>query len=464
MTDAINVDLGSVDKNALQRMLTPRLTKYVPYTPTAKQTAFLLMNNVKEILYGGAAGGGKSVAQLMGALQFVDIPGYSAILFRKSFADLSKPNALIDMSKQWLMPFVENKEVKWSEKEHRYDFPSGASLSFGYLESMNDCYNYQGAEFQYIGMDEPTHIDPANYRYLFSRLRKPKTLQVPLRFRATANPGGQFGDYYYQRFFIEGADHGRVFIGASLDDNPYLDADAYRESLDELDPVERERLLNGNWNIQAAGDMFSRHWFNIVPASGIPSVARRVRFWDMASTDPTKRKTKTKSRDRRDPDWTVGLKLAYYQGMYWIEDIVRMQKGPGDVEVAVKNAAEADGYSVAIRMEKEPGSSGDITIDHYSRNILQGYDFLGVASTGSKVERARTASAASQSGKVLISDRCRNMLPFLDEADVFPYGVKDDTIDGFSGAFNYFRNATLIRAPSGVKKSGGSYWKQLRRD
>lgn len=455
------MDLTKVDSDELQKLLTPRLTKYIPFDPTPKQRAFLLMNQTKEILYGGAAGGGKSVAQLMAALQFVDIPGYSAILFRKTYADLSLPGALIDMSKQWLMPFVESKEVRWSEKDKQYNFPSGASLNFGYLESANDCFRYQGAEFQYIGMDEVTHIDPANYRYLFSRLRKPKTLQVPLRFRATANPGGQFGEYYYQRFFVEGPEKGRIFIGAGLDDNPYLDADAYRESLDELDPVERERLLNGNWEIKASGDMFNRHWFNIVPFDNVPPGARTVRYWDMASTDPAKRKTK--SRDKREPDWTVGFKLTHYQGMYWIEDIVRVQKLPLDVEKIVKATAEEDGYSVAIRMEQEPGSSGAYTIDHFARGVLNGYDFAGIVSSGSKVERARTASAASQGGKVLISNRCRNILPFLDEADVFPYGLKDDTIDGFSGAFNYFRGPSLVRVPSSVKKVGGSYWSRFNR-
>jgi phage terminase large subunit-like protein len=455
----MSVDLSGIDLGVLQGILTPRLTKYIPYDPTPKQRAFLLMNDTKEILYGGAAGGGKSVAQLMAALQYVDIPGYSAILFRKTYADLSLPGALIDMSKQWLMPFVESKEVKWSEKEKQYVFPSGATLNFGYLESGNDCYRYQGAEFQYIGMDEVTHIDPANYRYLFSRLRKPKSLQVPLRFRATANPGGQFGEYYYQRFFVEGKDAGRIFIGAGIDDNPYLDAEAYKESLAELDPIERERLLNGNWEIKANGDMFNRHWFNIVPASDIPPAAKRVRFWDMASTDPSKRKGKNK----REPDWSVGFKLAHYQGLYWIEDIIRVQKTPHDLEQIIGDTAKLDGYGVAIRMEKEPGSSGEITIDHYSRNVLRGYDFVGLASTGSKVERARTASAASQAGKVFISQRCRNMLPFLDEADLFPYGLHDDTIDGFSGAFNYFRGPALTSLPSGIKKSGGSYWTKFRR-
>ena len=397
----------------------------------------------------------------MAALQFVDIPGYSAILFRKTYADLSLPGALIDMSKQWLMPFVETKEVKWSEKDKQYVFSSGASLNFGYLESANDCYRYQGAEFQYIGMDEVTHIDPGNYRYLFSRLRKANSLHVPLRFRATANPGGAFGEYYYQRFFVEGPEKGRIFIGAGLDDNPYLDAEAYKESLMELDPIERERLLHGNWEIKSQGDMFSRHWFTIVPVTDIPSGVRTVRFWDMASTDPAKRK---KTRDKREPDWTVGFKLSHYQGMYWVEDIVRVQKTPQGVEGIVKETARTDGHSVAIRMEQEPGSSGAITIDHYARNILQGYDFTGVLSTGSKVERARAASAAAQGGRILVLSRCRNILPFFDEVDVFPYGLKDDTVDGLSGAFNYFRAPALVRAPSGIKKSGGSYWIKLRRD
>lgn len=452
-----SIDLTNVDKQQLQKLLSPRLTKYIPYTPTAKQTAFLLMNNTKEVLYGGAAGGGKSIAQLMGALQFVDIPGYSAILFRKTYADLSLPGALIDVSKQWLMPFVESGEVRWSEKEKKYTFPSGANLNFGYLESENDCYRYQGAEFQYIGMDECTHISPSNYRYLFSRLRKPKSLNVPLRFRATCNPGGQYGEFYYQRFFVDGEENGRIFIGAGLDDNPYLDAEAYKESLQELDPVEREQLLNGNWEIKANGDMFSRHWFNIVPASDIPDAARRVRYWDMASTDPKKRKSKNK----RDPDWTVGFKLAFYQGLFWIEDIVRVQKTPHEVEELIRLTAQMDGYSCAIRMEQEPGSSGAVTIDHYARNVLPVYDFDGVLASGSKVERARTASTAAQAGRVFISQRCRNLIPFLDEADTFPFGIHDDTIDGFSGAFNHFRSAAVMRAPTGVSKSGGSYWSRI---
>jgi predicted phage terminase large subunit-like protein len=451
-------DLTGVDLVALTKALTPRLTKYVPITPTPKQTAALLMNDAREILYGGAAGGGKSVYQLAAALQFVDIPGYAAILFRKTFSDLNLPGALLSMSKEWLMPFVNSGEVHWSEKKTTYTFPSGATLSFGYLESDNDCFRYQGAEFQYIGIDECTHISPSNYRYLFSRLRKRKDIPVPLRFRATANPGGQYGEYYYQRFFVEGEEKGRIFLSAGLDDNPHLDYDEYKQALDELDPVTREQLLNGNWSIKEAGDVFSRTWFPLVSVNDVPDTARRVRYWDMASTDPTKRK----SKDRRNPDYTVGFKLAMHQGIYWIEDIVRVQKKPAEIEEIIKSTAESDGYQVAVRMEQEPGSSGDITIDHYARNILQGYDFLGVRSTGSKVERARPASAAAQGGRVFMVNRCRNMTAFFDEADVFPYGSKDDTIDGFSGAFTFFRSKIVMSAPSSLSKGSGSYWNRVR--
>lgn len=463
--DALAI-MDSPEAAQLSKLLTPRLTKYIPYEPTAKQRAFLLMNNQKEVLYGGAAGGGKSVAQLMGALQYVDVPGYSAILFRKTYADLALPNALIDMSKKWLMPFVNSREVHWSEKDKKYTFPSGASVSFGYLEHADDCYRYQGAEFQYIGMDEVTHIAPSNYRYMFSRLRRPIGLDVPLRFRATANPGGEYGEYYYQRFFVEGEANGRIFIPAGLDDNPYLDRETYKEALAELGPVEREQLLNGNWEIKGEGDMLSRHWFQIVPSTEIPEMAQRVRFWDLAATDPKKRKIKKKTSrsGMSEPDYTVGFKLAKYQGMYWVEDIFREQLSPHDTEMAIKRTAQQDGLGCAIRMEQEPGSSGIITIDKYQREVLSGYNFMGVVSSGSKVERARNASAAAEAGTILVSDKCRHILDFFDEADLFPYGAHDDIIDGFSGAFSYFRPATsVVRLPTPIKKASGSYWSKFRR-
>lgn len=395
----------------------------------------------------------------MASLQFVDIPGYSAILFRRTYADLSLPGALIDLSKQWLQPFVQSGEVRWSEKEKVYKFPSGATLSFGYLESENDKYRYQGSAFQFIGFDEVTQISPDNYRYLFSRLRKDKSLNVPLRVRATTNPGGLYSDFYYNRFFVEGEENGRIFIAAGIDDNKYLDAEQYREALKELDPVTRAQLEDGNWNVREAGDVFDRHWFQIVPADSLPLTAPCVRFWDLASIDPKKRKKKSRGKDN--PDWTVGFKMRSSQGMYIIDDIIRVQKKPNEIENLIRTTAEFDGHSCCIEMEQEPGSSGAITIDHYARNVLPDFNFKGVTSTGSKVERARNASSAAQAGRILVSNQCRNITAFFDELDTFPYGAHDDTIDGLSGAVAHFRGPTGTSVPKCIKKSGGSYWKGL---
>lgn len=388
----------------------------------------------------------------MAALQYVDIPGYSAILFRKTYADLSLPGALIDMAKNWLAPFTETGEVKWSEKEKRFTFPSGAKLSFGYLESDNDCFRYQGAEFQYIGMDEVTHISPANYRYLFSRLRKPKTLKVPLRFRATANPGGQFGEYYYQRFFVEGEEKGRVFIGAGLDDNPYLDKEEYIQALDELDAVTKEQLLNGNWDIKESGDLFSSKWIIPIDAADIPDDVRMVRFWDCASSDVKKNKR---------ADTTVGMKVGFSKGVYYIMDIQAIQATPAKVEKLMELVAKMDGRRCAIRMEQEPGSSGDMIVDKYARTIFAGYDFKGIRSTGSKADRARPASSAAEKGYVYIRKGIKKTTEFLDQLDIFPKGAHDDYVDAFAGAFNTFRTKRSSGLPTGVG-GGQSYWKNVR--
>ncbi len=448
----------SVDLSRLSTLLTPKMSKYCPYTPTPKQAAFLLLDDVKEVLYGGAASGGKSVGQLMAALQYVDVPGYSAILFRRTYSDLALPGALMEMARRWLNPYIATKEVHWSEKNKVYTFPSGATLSFGYLESEHDCERYQGAEFQYIGIDECTHISPTNYRYMFSRLRKTVDIPVPLRFRATCNPGGMYGDWYFERFFLN--KENRVFIPAGIYDNPYVDTEDYIESLNELDPVTREQLLNGNWQVHEAGEMFSREWFTEVGLEDLPKNMRIVRCWDTASTDT---KGTRGHRKNPDPDYTASVKLGYHAGIYYILDITRDRKKPMEVENLVALNAAADGRQCDIRMEQEPGSSGEMVIDHYKRNVVSQYNFDGLKLTGSKTDRASIASSACQAGKVCILRTCRNKSAFYDELDSFPYGSHDDMVDAFSDSINFFAKAAVRRAPTGLRKSGGSYWRGLDR-
>ncbi len=212
-----------------------------------KQVDFLMLDDVTEVMYGGAAGGGKSEALLMGALQYVEVPGYAAILFRKTYQDLSLPGALMDRAGEVLS----GTSARWNGTNHTWTFPSGATLSFGYLDKENDRFRYQGSEFQYIGFDELTQFKERDYTYLFSRLRKKIDNQVPLRVRSGTNPGGAGHLWVKKRFDPQGRRPpipGRMFVGAKLKDNPHIDAEDYKKtSLSQLDSQTRKQYEEGDW-------------------------------------------------------------------------------------------------------------------------------------------------------------------------------------------------------------------------
>lgn len=454
------------DLQTLQHLLTPKMTKYIYHVPQPKQAAFMLLD-CKEAFYGGAAGGGKSDCLLMCGLQHVDVKGYAGIIFRKTFADLVKPGALIDRAREWLAPYIQTGEVRWVDKEKKFEFLDKygphkdirSILQFGYLETDNDRYNYQGGEYQFVGFDELTHMSLVNYSYLFSRTRRLKGLDVPIRIRGASNPpdDGQ-GEWVYNRFVNpETKEPGVVFIPAGLDDNPFLDKEEYLESLSKLDPVTRARLRDGVWTIKRKGNMFKREWFRPINANDLPAGRRRFRFWDLAATELTP----AQKRRSSEPDFTVGFQMSEYQGIYYIEDIIHMRGRPAEVEATVRKTAIADGFRTAIRMEEEPGSSGKNNTDNYARKVLHGYNFKGVKPMTDKVTRAMPASAAAERGDVYYVENCRNLNTFFDELESFPGAPHDDLVDGFSGAFNELRQAPVLGIPVTAGDSENSYWDSI---
>lgn len=379
----------------------------------------------------------------MAALQYVDVPGYAAILFRRTYKDLALPGALMDRAHMWL----DETNAHWSENQKTWTFPSGATLTFAYLATEGDKYNYQGAEFQFIGFDELTQFEESQYRYLFSRLRRLKGSKVPLRARVASNPGGRGHEWVKQRFLVEGQRKHRVFVPAKLEDNPYLDTEEYEQALLELDLITREQLRHGNWDILPDGNKFKRHWFKIV--DDFPKDLQIVRAWDLAATEP---------KPGKDPDYTAAAKVGLSKdGQYWIIDVRRDRLSPKGVEQMVYNTAMEDGREISIFMEQEPGSSGVNTIDYYTRHILVGFAFYGVPSTGSKEIRANPVSSAAEAGNVhLVRGPWIN--DFLDELVSFPNeGSHDDCVDAVSLAFSKLiegreRKYAVTPRVSGIKR------------
>lgn len=283
----------------------------VLWRPNPRQADFLAASE-DEVLYGGAAGGGKSDSLLIDALglqqQATETRGYQAILFRRTFTELRD---LIDRS---LAIYNQNcTSAKYNQTEHVWTFPSGAKIEFGHMHHPNDRYKYRGRQFGYIGWDELTLFpSDVEYQYLGSRLRSPET-SLRCYTRATTNPDGPGQKWVKERWAIanEGSDTcfvvtvrdeesgidyktTRRFIRATLNDNPFLTKDAaYRIQLLKLPPEERDALLRGRWDaIPVKGAYYAelvgkaRREGRVCPVPYQQGVAVDT-YWDLGRKDTT---------------------------------------------------------------------------------------------------------------------------------------------------------------------------------
>lgn len=340
------------------------------------------------------------------------MPGYAALIVRRTYQDLARADAIMTRVAQWLAPT----EATWLEKTHTWTFPSGATLSFGHMEHSKSVFGYQGAAFQFVGYDELTQFEEIQYTYMLSRLRRLAKMDVPLRLRGTGNPGG-IGHEWVKARFIDPGDPDRPFIPARLSDNPGLDHETYEAGLSSLPSLYRRQLRDGDWSARDEGGKFKREWFQIV--DDYPRDARIVRAWDRAS--------RPKQEGKSDPDWTAGVKLAMKDGQFWIVDVVRAQTTPKGVEDLVRQCAELDGRHVQIRFAEERGSSGIAIVDHFARNVVLGFSVEGIKETGDIEVRADPLSSAAELGNLKLVRGAWNS-DFIDEAVAFPDARHDDMV------------------------------------
>lgn len=196
--------------------------------------------------------------------------------------------------------------------------------------------------------------------------------------------------------------------------------------------VERDKVPMGSYAVAGqfqqrpaprSGGMFQRGDFEIVDA--VPAGAKRCRAWDFAATVP---------KAGKQPDWTVGLRMAYVGGIFYVEDVRRDRWSPGDVEKNLKATASQDGTGVRIRIPEDPGAAGKADAATKVK-LLAGYDVTVVRPTGDKATRAKPASAQAEAGNVKLVRGPWNEA-FLDEVCSFPNGQHDDQVDAFADALN----------------------------
>lgn len=257
-----------------------------------------------EVLYGGAAGGGKTDCLIVEAARFVSFKNYHGLLARRTFPMLQE---VIDRTRKYYPHFGGD----YRASEHRWYFPSGAKISLGHCQHDGDEYNYQGKEYQFIGLDEAGQFLPKQILYLFSRNRSTDPT-IPKRMRYASNPGGPAHQFLKDRFRIQSFPTGditfweevtvdigldkkiterisRVFIPAKLMDNPTLLQNdmAYVARLMQLPEIERMRLLHGIWDT-FEGQVFTelnREVHGVEPFE-IPPEWNKWRSFDWGSSAP----------------------------------------------------------------------------------------------------------------------------------------------------------------------------------
>lgn len=400
------------------------------------------------------------------------------MLFRRTFPEIDNPGGMWDESHSIYKPLgAEPKQTKleWVFPEDKR-VGDQAVIKMAHMQHEDDKRAWDGAQVPWIGFDQLESFTATQFWYMFSRNRDAHGSTAKPYILGTCNPvpkddpvGGWLRELLawwiddetgyvipersgVLRWFIrddddvvwgdsagelkarypDSAPSSFTFIQSKLSDNKILEtADpGYRAKLMAMSRVERERLLDANWNVRpTAGKVFDMSWFEIVPEA--PKNARRVRFWDKAATEDPKRSGPRKG----DPDYSAGVLVSWVEetATWYIEDVVHGRWSPERRNAVMKQTAQLDGHDVAIRMEQEPGSGGKESAIISIRQ-LAGFDVRAEPSTGDKLSYMYPLSAQAERGNVKVVEGPWNK-KFLVEAHAIPEARHDDMVDAASKAF-----------------------------
>lgn len=260
----------------------PDVFELIGYHPHEKQREFHLAKEF-DVLYGGSAGGGKSLAIVAEGIRAASLhPGMRVLTVRRTYDELNE--SIFPALRKF--DYAAAVGARWNGTERELRFPNGSVIRFRYLETLDDASRRQGGEYQLLLVDEATLMPPGVIDILrYERLRAAGDIPI-IGVRSTTNPGGpSHGDV--KKRYIDATEHGAHvvtdehgntvrFIQARATDNPHLDAGYHNRLAAIPDPQRRAAMRDGDWT-QFAGKIFTEfRWARHVvePMSLVPSWQR----------------------------------------------------------------------------------------------------------------------------------------------------------------------------------------------
>ena len=468
--------------------------------PQPRQEEFL-SNSADIVIYGGAAGGGKTWSLLYEGLRHVDNPNFDCVIFRKNSNQILNSGGLWDASFKLYGLYPGARAIK--SPAPYWKFPSGAKVSFRHIQRDADVYKWQGSEIALIEWDELTHFSEKMFFYMLSRNRTTCGVKPYVRASCNPDPDSWVADFlawwidqdtgyaiqersgkirYMARVneeIIWGDSPRDVvtnateidcdvevtmddvksvsFVASNIYDNQVLlkKDKGYLSNLKALTIVERERLLYGNWKIKAAkGLYFPRSALPELLESVPEDVTKWVRGWDLAGTD---------TDEGGDPAFTASVLIGKRRnGRYVIADATNNRFKAEKVRNLVKQCCVADKEKykrVRVRMSQDPGQAGKEQAQSYIK-MLAGFNVVAVKESGSKESRAEPFAAQWQAGNVdVVAGPWTEAL--LGQYEAFPESKFKDMVDAGANAFNELEKMNAGSAPptnEGAANAKSSYW------
>lgn len=414
------------------------------------------------VVYGGAAGSGKTHLMLLRPLLQIHDPKFNAIFFRRTGPQLSGAGSVWDEAKQLYIDFG----AHIRENDREIIFPSGAKIKFSHMEHEKNKLDHQGKQYTHVYFDEGTHFTQGQITYLMSRLRSAAEVKSSMFISCNPDPDSfiaqlidwwldeegfpdkeksgkikYYGSINNEIYFTDTIEemeelHPEVcwipnpltgekiytppktitFIGGTIFDNPALIASNpnYLAELNALPQVEKDRLLHGNWYARPEGSShFQRKWLRVTEQ--VPAGAIFCRAWDKAATEP--------SEKNQFPDYTASVKMAKDKlGFYYLigdyqEDnfdkkdckhnkvFGRFRERSGSRDVLIQKQTEHDGENCTVVFSQDPGSAGVTEFTESAKKLIsEGYVVKKdpMPTQNGKLTRYLPFSSAAENGLVYL--------------------------------------------------------------